>query len=134
MADRNGRKSLTLSEALARTPPVNPVEAMRQQLNLAIFDSVKASDVLDLANKIKEKAMAGDLKAARLYFDLVLGKERKPAPEPSTAGIADAIRDLVDEIRIARARTDRQLQSELEALAGDDDEEGGGKAEVNGRG
>lgn len=100
---------LKLDEARAATPPVNPVEAMRKQLALALFDAVKPQDVIDLALKLKEQAMAGDLKAAKLYLDLMLGKDQPTPPPPAAAEsqglkqLAQAMHDLVDEIRIAKA-------------------------------
>lgn len=111
MRSGNGSHSLKLDEARALTPPVNPVEAMRRQLALALFDGVKEQDLLDMAAKLKEMAMAGDLKAMALFFKLVLPAD-KPAPPPPEAGaglrmMAEAIEDLVDEIRVTRARADR---------------------------
>lgn len=112
---RNGKNdSLKLNEAQAMTPAVSPVEAMRKQLALALFDAVKPRDVIDLAMKLKEQAMAGDLKAAKLYLDLMLGKDQKPTAEvPGMTLMAEALRDLVDEIRVTKARSAR---AEREAL------------------
>jgi hypothetical protein len=62
--------SLKLSEARERTPAVNPVEAMRQQLQLELFGAVKAADVQGIAAKLKDMALAGDLKAMKLFFQL----------------------------------------------------------------
>jgi len=112
-----GNGNLTLGRARELTPAVCPVEAMRRQLALAVFNSVKPQDVLDLANKLKEMAGGGDLKAMKLYFELVLGKEQKAtsAPPAESAGlkmIGEAMRDLVDEIRVNRglaAEKEREL-------------------------
>lgn len=112
MSDRN---TLRLDEARQLTPPVNPVEAMRRQLALALFDGVKEQDLLDMAGRLKEMAMAGDLKAMQLFFKLVLPAGEKAAPPPPQDGaglkaMADALRDLVDEIRVNRARDDRAVR------------------------
>ena len=127
MSGSNGnRRSLNLSEARELTPPVNPVEAMRKQLALALFDAVKPQDVIDLALKLKEQAMAGDLKAAKLYLDLMLGKDSKPVPPQSAADsgglkmMAEALRDLVDEIRIGKAKTAKREQLTLNGAGGED--------------
>lgn len=96
-----------LSEARELTPAVNPVEAMRRQLALALFGSVKEQDVLEMATKLKEMAQGGNLKAMKMYFDLVIGKDQKVVrPSGDSAGLklmAEAMQDLVDEIRINRA-------------------------------
>lgn len=126
------RKSLSLKEARELTPAVNPVEAMRRQLSMALFDAVKEQDVINMANKLKEMAQAGDLKAMRMYFELVLGKEQKPLPPPTdtnaVAQIAESLQDLVDEIRVTRARDDadgvrrkRIASSQANGSNGDDD-------------
>ncbi len=107
------RNSLRLGEARELTPPVNAVEAMRRQLSVALFGGVKEQDVVDMANKLKEMAQGGDLKAMKMYFDLVLGKDAKPTPPPPppAVGIAEALRDLVDEIRIAKHHSRRKVEA-----------------------
>lgn len=109
----NGKLTLELAREL--TPPVPPLEAMRRQLQLALFDGIKEQDVLDMATKLKEMAMAGDLKAMKMFLDLAVGKDQKPAPPPPspTAGVAEAIRDLVDEIRISRAGPPKSRLKEI---------------------
>jgi hypothetical protein len=113
-ADQPKRGTLKLDEARAITPPVSPVEAMRRQLQLALFDGVKEQDVLTLANKLKEMALAGDLKAMKMFFELVVGKEPKAAPPPSDGQglkmMAEALQDLVDEIRVTKAREAKRIQ------------------------
>lgn len=109
---------LKLDEARRATPPVNPIEAMKQQIAVAVFGAVKEAEVAELVEKLRSMAMAGDLKAAKLYFDLLLPKEQKPAPPPPAEipglqQVAEAMRDLVDEIRVTKARSAR---AELEAL------------------
>jgi hypothetical protein len=122
------RKTLKLGEAAALTPPVNPVEAMRRQLAMALFDGVKEDDVLQLATKLKEMALGGDLKAMKMFFDLVVGKEPKAAPPPPSDGaglklMALALQDLVDEIRIAKAAPPASRQKALANGAHDDGED-----------
>lgn len=125
MRGNNGNQSLKLDDARALTPAVNPVEAMRRQLALALFDSVKPQDVLDMALKLKEMAQGGDLKAMKMYFDLVIGKDNKPAPPlPDQNGlklIGEALQDLVDEIRISKA--ERPKSARLPAPASNGNEE-----------
>jgi hypothetical protein len=117
---KNGNRSLTLKEARELTPPVDPVQALRCQLQMALFNGVKEDDVVKMAEKLRDMAMGGDLKAMKMYFELVVGKDRKEAAPPAdSAGLrmmAEAMRDLVDEIRIAKAKGGRR------ALTHDDDE------------
>ncbi len=128
MRTNGSNQSLTLAEARERTPAVNPVEAMRRQLALALYDAVKPADVVALAEKLKQQAMAGDTRAAKLFFELVIGKD-KPGPAPGAERannqVAEALRDLVDEIRIAKAdKTKRDSDPRLtHARNGKDDDE-----------
>lgn len=106
MSGKNGK--LILDDARRLTPPVNPVEAMRRSLALAMFNNVKETDVSALVDKLKEMAMAGDLKAMDMFFKLTTGAGAKESPAASgdSAGLrmmADAIHGLVDEIRISKA-------------------------------
>lgn len=101
------RHSLRLNEAREQTPAVSPVEAMRRQLALAVFDAVKEKDLTDMVNLLKTQAQAGDLKAMKMYFELVgvMGKTQPPPPPPQDSGIkqlAEAMQDLVDEIRVSK--------------------------------
>jgi hypothetical protein len=102
-------RPVNLKDARAMTPAVNPVEALRRQLAMGLFNGVKEKDLADMAAKLKEMAMAGDLKAMKLYFDLVLPKEKDPPPPPpkdDSAGLrmmARSLSDLTDEIRISKA-------------------------------
>lgn len=109
----NGRGTLNLKDAAALAPPVNPVEAMRRQLALALFGGVREQDVLDVAQKLKEMALAGDHKAMQMFFKLMLpdGKALASPPAQDSAGLrmmADALRDLVDEIRVSKATEKKQ--------------------------
>ena len=135
MSSKDGnRNSLKLSEAREATPPVNPVEAMRRQLSTALFGAVKEQDVLDMAGKLKEMAQAGNLGAMKMYFDLVLGSQKSAPPAPAAGDgtglkmMAEALQDLVDEIRVGKARTERtakerKLIANGVSAAGDHDEE-----------
>ena len=66
--------SLTLAEARRRTPAVEAAAAMRGQLQLALFGAVTEDDVIGMAGKLKQMAQAGDLRAMKLFFELVVGK------------------------------------------------------------
>lgn len=93
-------------------------------MQLAVFDGVKESDVKAIVEKLKSMAMDGDHKAMKMFLELTLGKDQPPPPPAKETGgvqIAEALRDLVDEIRVARARTDTTMQRELAALPGDDE-------------
>jgi hypothetical protein len=120
-AGGNGRRIPHLAQMRAQTPPVNPVEAMRKSLALALFGGVSEADVQALAVKLKDMAMQGDLKATKLLLDLILPKEQKPAAQAADSAvggqIADVLRDLVDEIRIGRAtQAPRQALSQEDGL------------------
>jgi hypothetical protein len=106
--ETNGSGKLRLKEARELTPPVNPVEAMRRQLALAVFNGVKEADVTQMVEKLKEQAMGGDLKAQKMFFELIgaMGKQQAAPPPQDGAGLkmmAEALQDLVDEIRVAKA-------------------------------
>lgn len=66
------RRALSLAEAEARTPPVSAVEALKGNLQIALFEGIGEADIAGMVAKLKEKALAGDLKAMKLLFDLVL--------------------------------------------------------------
>jgi hypothetical protein len=120
----NGRGTFSLNGARELTPPVNPVEAMRRQLALGVFGAVKEKDVTDLVSKLHAMAMEGDHKAMKMYFELVgvMGKNQQPpAPPAEGAGLkmmAEALQDLVDEIRISKV----QAQHEYAAIQNGDGE------------
>lgn len=112
-------KLFTLTEARETTPPVDPVEAMRRQLALAVYDKVKESDIGELVEVLKAQAMKGDLKAMKMFFDLTIGKQQgTPAPKPSEDGqglkaMADALQNLVDEICISKAQEHKRQTDPL---------------------
>jgi hypothetical protein len=125
MSTEHPRHPLRLEDSRALTPPVNPVEAMRRQLALALFDGVKEQDMLDMAAKLKEMAMSGDLKAMKMYFDLMLPKEKVAPPPQDGAGLrmmAEALQDLVDEIRVSKAAPPRSAAKMLNGVAHADEE------------
>lgn len=93
--------SLKLSEARAKTPAVNAVEAMRSSLQLALFGAVTEGDVAGMAAKLKEMALAGDLKAMKLFFQLVEGGSKQA---PQLGNLERAIGDLSDEVARIRER------------------------------
>src|SRR5688572_28429129 len=76
----DGRGTLRLADARQMTPKVSATEAMRQQLQLALFGAVTEQDVVGMAAKLKEMALAGDLKAMKLFFQLVMGQAQPVAP------------------------------------------------------
>lgn len=121
--ERNGNKSLSLAEARERTPAVNPVEAMRKQLAVSLFGGVGEKDMVALATKLKEMALGGDLKAAKMLIELVLPKEKPQAAANDAAAnqVAEALRDLVDEIRITKALPPKDAKR-LELTNGHDEE------------
>lgn len=116
------RHSLKLNEAREKTPAVDSAEALRRQLSMAVFNGVKESDVVAMVEKIKEQAMAGDHKAQKMFFDLIgaTGKAAPPPPAQDSAGLkmmAEALTDLVDEIRISKApgpKSRKQLANGVE--------------------
>lgn len=110
---------IRVSEARALTPPVDPVEAMRRQAAVAAFGAVTEADVEQLVQKLKELALSGDHRAIKMYFELIGVMGGKPATQAQAAEsgairlMAQALQDLVDEIRVTRARSQRPaLESE----------------------
>ena len=97
--EQNGRFSL--KEMAKVTPAVNPVEAMRKAMALGLSGEVKEKDAADLIAKLKEMAMAGNLKAMAMWFKLTMG-DKPMQDDHARLAVADAIADLVDEIRIAK--------------------------------
>jgi hypothetical protein len=105
MSSKNGN-GFSLKQMAGLTPPVNPVEAMRKQLALAVFDKVSEKDIGEMMAKLKELALAGDLKAMKMFLQLTVGDSKPEKPEASPKGmqsLADAVQNLVDEIRITKA-------------------------------
>lgn len=108
MADKNG---FNLQEMKSKTPPVDPAEAIRKAAALGLSGAMKEDDVAAVYRKLKEMALAGDRKAMDMFFKLTLGSGNgaAPAAPPSADGgkgmqaMANALRDLVDEIRITKA-------------------------------
>jgi hypothetical protein len=120
-AVRNG--VLNLAEARKLTPAVNPVEAMRKQLALSVYDNVNEKDIKAMMDKLKEMAIGGNLKAMQMYLKLTIGEGNDKLPEPpmETPGVkqlAEAIENLVDEIRIAQAKQ----ETTRKVLKDDDDD------------
>lgn len=99
----------SLKQMQLQTPAVNPVEAMRRQLALGLMGSVSETDMGKLAAKLKEMALGGDLKAMKMLLDLMMPKaEKETPPEPQgVKALAEALQDLVDEIRIGNADAPR---------------------------
>jgi hypothetical protein len=125
MSEQNGRFNLKTMQAA--TPAVNPVEAMRKQLVLGLFNSVSEDDVAAVAKRLKELALAGDKGAMKMFFELVLPSAKSQADEASAhAGLkllAESIADLTDEARIARAEPPKYRRKVLTGPKDDDDED-----------
>jgi hypothetical protein len=75
VAERNGtqRKNTTirLSEARDVTPPVDPVQAVKQSLVMTLYGQIGEDDVAQLVDSIKTKALKGDRHAERLLLDII---------------------------------------------------------------
>jgi hypothetical protein len=83
----NRKNGLNLDEARQRNPPVSAVEAMRNSLQLALFGAVTENDVAGMATKLKEMASRGDLRAMKLFFDLVTKSDHAPPPQPQQIAV-----------------------------------------------
>jgi hypothetical protein len=112
-AKRVYTNTLKLADAEARTPAVSGVEAMRQQLQLALFGAVTEKDVVGMAELLKQKALDGDLPAMKLFFGLVLG------PAQTTVQQAVVVRPDGEPERLPAAPTRERPQSrgKLEVIA-----------------
>lgn len=96
----------------AQVPAVNPVEAIRQNLQLALYESITGSDVVQLVNALKAKAIKGDIQATKLLLGLIT----QPGPavqqvaviappvEPTTAPPGTPERIAVYEKRAAEGK------------------------------
>jgi len=75
LAERNGSKGkntvIRLSEARDITPPVNPVEAVKQSLVMSLYGRIGDEDVEQLVESIKKQALEGDHRCRKLILDLV---------------------------------------------------------------
>jgi hypothetical protein len=100
-----------IDEARRRTPPVDPVEACRRSLTLALFDAVSERDVAEMVKVLKGQAMEGDIGAMRLFFSLVTGSSGPvqqvavfaPAPpEPTEAPAGSEAKILLMQQRLER--------------------------------
>ena len=60
-------------EAVA--PPVNPVQALKSNLQMTLLEAIKEQDIQEIAGSLAAKAKTGDLKAIQMLFDLVMPKE-----------------------------------------------------------
>ena len=90
MSSSSGREHpLTLAEARRRMPAVEAAAAMRGQLQLALFGAVTEDDVIGMAGKLKQMALAGDLRAMKLFFELVVGKGQAAPPAQQQVVIID---------------------------------------------
>lgn len=98
------RGSLRLRDAEKRVPPVNAAEALRRQLQVALFGAIGQADVIDVVAVLKKKALAGDLQAMKILLGLigqpgqpqnvqqvaVVGREPE-APTPALPGTEEKI-------------------------------------------
>ena len=102
---------------------------MRKQLAMGLFNGVKEDDIAALAAKLKEMALAGDLKITEDAVRQVLPTTPSGADEAlgmQDKLLAESIRDLTDESRIARAdvpKKHRQIANGAKNGAKDDDDE-----------
>lgn len=109
MLEQNGKFNLKAMKET--TPPVNPAEAIRKAAALGLSGAMKEQDVADVYAKLKEMALAGDKKAMEMFFKLTLGSGKgEDGRANPVAGegqgmkmMAQALQDLVDEIRITKA-------------------------------
>lgn len=119
-------RQVNLREARERAPAVNPLEAMRRQLALGLFGAVKENDLAELAAKLKAMALDGDLKAMKLYFDLVMPKgEPEVAASSDSDGLrmmAASLRDLTNEVRRAKKKPPKVIEPASNGDAGIDAE------------
>lgn len=63
--------SLSLRDAEEQVPPVDPVEAVRQNLQLTLYQSITSDDVAEVVGSLKAKALQGDLQATKLLLGLI---------------------------------------------------------------
>jgi hypothetical protein len=73
--------------------PGNPVAKRVHDLKQAVLNATTPAQVRAVLGKIREMAMAGDMQAAALWFDRVLGKAKEHAQVDVNLG-SDAQTDL----------------------------------------
>lgn len=121
-----GNGSFNLKDMAKRTPAVPPVEALRRSMVNALAGAVTEKDMADIVAKLKEQSLAGDKKAMEIFFKLMLGDGKIPEPPAEPKGLnklAEAIEDLVDEVRIAKAGAPKNRRSVLTGPDDEDDED-----------
>jgi hypothetical protein len=93
--------TLKLTEIKKLTPKVNPGEALRNNFLGILGESFDGGEIRELIAKLKDKAMAGDAKAIKMVFDLMLkgGQTERDVPESQTVFVdspgLDVLRKLV---------------------------------------
>lgn len=106
----NGRSNvLNLGAARQRTPAVSGIKAMQQSLQLVLFGAVTSKDVEAMATRLKEMALAGDLRAMKLFFQLVMGSPQVQAAPPI---------EVQQQVGVLGHPVTEQALTDEEALAG----------------
>lgn len=78
------KHSLSIADAEQQVPPVDPVEAVRANLQLPLYQSITGEDVAELVGNLKAKALKGDLQATKLLLGLIT----QPAPSRTVQQVA----------------------------------------------
>jgi hypothetical protein len=89
--------------------PGNPYVRQVARLKAALYQALTEDDIRAVAQKLRDKALAGDVAAARLLLDYALGK-------PLPGALASAL-DAEEAERLSREELARYTDEELELMA-----------------
>jgi hypothetical protein len=88
--------------------PGNPYVRQVARLKNALYQALTEDDIRAVAHRLRDKALAGDVAAARLLLDYALGK-------PLPGALASAL-DAEEAERLSREELGRYSNEELEVL------------------
>jgi hypothetical protein len=86
------RKNNSLSIRAIEGDLLPEQETYQARLRDAIFDGVSEADVADIVKQITAKAKAGDPQATKLFFNFILGNQKKVVVNNHFGSTEDAAR------------------------------------------
>lgn len=103
--------TLRLDDARKRTPPVPAAEAHRRQLATTLFETITTDDVSELAAKLRQMALSGDLRAMKMLLDLVARPAAAPAQSEPVTVYIDARTGQVVEPQVVEVLPSRPTEA-----------------------